>query len=103
MIQVFGDDILDENKLIDRKVLGKKVFEKPEELKKLTDIVWPEISNLIKEEAAILFEKFNKKVIFVEAALLIEANWHKNMNEIWICSIPENEVNTYFVLLIKKF
>jgi dephospho-CoA kinase len=96
LIQVFGEDILDENKLINRKILGKKVFEKPYELKKLTDIVWPEISKLLIEESEILFDKFNQKVIFVEAALLIEANWYKNMNEVWVCWIPENDVNNFF-------
>ena len=64
----------------------------PNELKKLTDIVWPEIDNLLKEEANVLFKELNQKVIFVEAALLIEADWYKDMNEVWVCWIPENEV-----------
>lgn len=30
-------------------------------------------------------------MIFVEAALLIDAGWHENMNEIWVCYITEDE------------
>ena len=47
VIESFGEDIINPvDKSIDRKILGKKVFQSPDELKKLTDIVWPAILNL---------------------------------------------------------
>jgi len=49
------------------------VFKKPEELKKLTDIVWPEIRNLLDKEVESLFLQ-GKKIIVVEAALLLGKN-----------------------------
>lgn len=58
LIETFGaENILDDNMNINRRSLGSIVFGKPDELKKLTDIVWPEIRNLIKIEIENLFEK----------------------------------------------
>ncbi|MDZ7728390.1 MAG: dephospho-CoA kinase [Dehalococcoidia bacterium] len=50
VVEAFGDDLVAEDGTIDRKVLGGKVFGKPEELKRLTDIVWPGIRALASEE-----------------------------------------------------
>ncbi len=90
IITTFGEEILDENKLIDRKKLGAKVFNNKEELKKLTDVVWPEIQNLVTENIAALFSQ-GHKIIVVEAALLIDANWNEGMNEVWVCFVPDEE------------
>ena len=49
------------------------MFKKPEELKKLTDIVWPEIRNLLDKEVESLFLQ-GEKIIVVEAALLLGKN-----------------------------
>jgi hypothetical protein len=55
------------------------VFKKPEELKKLTDIVWPEIRNLLDKEVESLFLQ-GKKIIVVEAALLLGKNIYNTKN-----------------------
>lgn len=90
VIQVFGNDVIDQNGQINRKILGKKVFNSADELKKLTDIVWPEIKRLRDIEIKKLFEKGNK-IIVVEAAVMLEAKWHSNVNEIWVVFVPEDE------------
>lgn len=90
IIEVFGADILDANQNIDRKSLGKKVFEQPNELKKLTDIVWPEIKSLLQEQVDSLFNS-GHKIIVAEAAVLIDAKWHESMNEVWVCFVPYEE------------
>lgn len=90
IIQTFGEDILDDQKLIDRKKLGAKVFNNTVELKKLTDIVWPEIQVLVDEQVTKLAGQ-GFKIIVVEAALLIDANWQVGMNEIWVCFVPDEE------------
>ncbi|XP_054624633.1 bifunctional coenzyme A synthase isoform X2 [Dunckerocampus dactyliophorus] len=48
VLEEFGSDVLDEDKSINRRALGRKVFGKQERLKALTDIVWPEIALLVK-------------------------------------------------------
>ncbi len=71
IIDTFGDDVLDGNKQINRKALGQKVFQKPLELKKLNEIVWPEILNLLCTQVNNEFVSESKKFFIVEAALLI--------------------------------
>jgi len=90
IVKKFGDGIIDELGNINRKALGAIVFANPDKLKQLTDIVWPEIKRLLEIEIHKQFEKGNG-LIFVEAALLIDAGWHENMNEIWVCYITEDE------------
>ena len=70
--------------------MGKKVFQSPAELKKLTDIVWPEIKRLLEKEVEYLFE-IGHKLIVVEAAVLLEANWQDKMNEVWVVFVSNNE------------
>ena len=43
VVEYFGKEILNEDQTINRPVLGQKVFNKPEELKKLNQLVHPEI------------------------------------------------------------
>ncbi|CAF4503643.1 unnamed protein product, partial [Rotaria magnacalcarata] len=91
IITTFGEDIINPtDRSIDRKLLGKKVFQSSNELKKLTDIVWPAILNLTRERIDCLFEE-GKRIIFLDAAVLIEAKWTVAVNEIWIASIPPKE------------
>ena len=90
LIETFGEGIRDESLNINRRILGSIVFGKPEELKKLTDIVWSEIRNLIEIEIKRLYELGNK-IIVVEAAVLLEAQWNSVVNEIWVCFVPPEE------------
>lgn len=58
MIETFGEDIVNPaDRSIDRKALGRKVFQAPDELKKLTDIVWPGILNMAQERIDQLFQE----------------------------------------------
>ncbi|NWX43810.1 COASY synthase, partial [Steatornis caripensis] len=50
VVAAFGAEILNEDETINRKVLGAKVFGNQEQLKSLTDIVWPEMAQLFKEQ-----------------------------------------------------
>ena len=73
-------------------MLGQKVFQKPLELKKLNEIVWPEILNLLCAQVNNEFVSESKKIFIVEAALLIDANWHHKMNEVWTCHLSLEKV-----------
>ncbi len=56
IVDVFGKHILGADRCIDRQKLGSIVFADKDQLKKLTEIVWPEIQSLIKHEIRKLFE-----------------------------------------------
>lgn len=77
----FGEDVVGEGGCIDRRALGEKVFGKPTEMKKLTDIVWPEIGRLAREEIGALSPG---GVTVMEAAVLFEAGWTDGLDEIWV-------------------
>jgi len=72
IIKAFGKGILDKNlRKIDRRKLGKIVFQKQESLKKLCKIIHPEVIKIIKKQ----LNAFKKnKCIVIDVPLLIEAN-----------------------------
>ena len=80
----FGPDVLAVDGTIDRKALGGKVFGKPQELKKLTDIVWPAIRALAEDEIAKVRAAGAARVIVLEAAVLFEAGWQDLGDEVWV-------------------
>ena len=87
VLAAFGKEVMDADGEIDRKALGSKVFGNAEQLQRLTDIVWPEILALARTalEAA---RSSAASVAVLEAAVLIEANWHREVDEVWVVTIP---------------
>ena len=83
VVAAFGDDLVAADGSIDRRVLGGKVFGKPDELKRLTDIVWPGIRKLA-SEALSEFEAAGNSLVVLEAAVLFEAGWEDLVNEVWV-------------------
>lgn len=90
VLEEFGSDLANEDKTINRRVLGKKVFGNQERLKALTDIVWPEIARLVKHRINQAKEE-GKQVCVVDAAVLLEAGWTHMVHEVWVTVIPEEE------------
>ncbi len=89
VIEAFGSDIVAPDGTIDRKALGARVFGRPDELKKLTDIVWPGIRRLASEQLA-EFEAAGNTLVVLEAAVLFEAGWEDLVDEIWVTVVdPE--------------
>ncbi|XP_062363802.1 bifunctional coenzyme A synthase [Cinclus cinclus] len=90
VVAAFGAEILNEDGTINRKVLGAKVFGKQECLKSLTDIVWPEIAQMVKERVREA-DAQGKAVCVLDAAVLLEAGWQAMVHEVWTAIIPEEE------------
>ena len=92
VVATFGDDLVSTDGTIDRRVIGGKVFGKPDELKKLTDIVWPGIRKLAGEDLSEL-ETAGNQLAVLEAAVLFEAGWEDLVDEIWVVVVdPEQAV-----------
>lgn len=90
VVNGFGHDIVAADGTINRQLLGGKVFGRPEEMKRLTDIVWPEIRRLAREEVAETKRRDKKVHIVLEAAVLVEANWFDLVDEVWVVTVePE--------------
>ena len=92
VVKAFGPELVATGGTIDRKVLGAKVFGKPDELKRLTDIVWPGIRRLASEQLA-AFETAGNGLVVLEAAVLFEAGWEDLVNEVWVVVVePEHAI-----------
>ena len=94
VIAAFGAQVLASDRTIDRKKLGAIVFGNSELLNKLTSIVWPATFESIRRNVAELRASGAKLPIIVEAAILIEANWHPLFDEIWLVRAPREQVVT---------
>merc|ERR1719154_945420 len=56
IVEEFGNQVVAEDGTIDRRALGGIVFSEKGKLKKLNEIVWPEIARLAKEKAQELWD-----------------------------------------------
>ncbi|MEI7932675.1 MAG: dephospho-CoA kinase, partial [Alphaproteobacteria bacterium] len=93
VVNAFGHDTVGKDGMIDRRVLGGKVFGAPQELERLNAILWPEIRRLISEEFAQIRERDKDSVIVVEAAVRLEAGWQDLSDEVWVVTTsPETAI-----------
>lgn len=92
LIQHFGDDILLEDKMINRKKLGSIVFADKAKLNELNQIVWPSL--MIEVQRQIEQIRLNKThdVVMIEAAVLLQAGWQHEMHEVWSLIVPSERV-----------
>lgn len=88
VVETFGRDVIGADGRIDRKVLGGRVFGDPEALKRLTDIVWPEIRALAEAEMARVAAEDPRRIVVLEAAVLFEAGWQSAVDEVWAVVVP---------------
>lgn len=89
ILRHFGREILVENSdMIDRQKLGKIVFANKAQLQALNEIVWPALLKSAKARMKELYELEQKKVVLLEAAVLLQAGWETETHEIWSCIIP---------------
>ncbi len=92
VVRAFGPELVAPDGSIDRKVLGSKVFGKPEELKRLTDIVWPGIRKLASEQLS-AFETAGNQFVVLEAAVMFEAGWEDLVDDVWVVVVePEGAI-----------
>ncbi|NLL69946.1 MAG: dephospho-CoA kinase [Epulopiscium sp.] len=85
LIKHFGHTILDETKEINRKKLGAMVFMDPEKLKLLNKITHPFIVSKIDETITqCSLQDQQHSFIMIDGALLVEANVHKKVDELWV-------------------
>lgn len=83
VVKEFGEKILNGDKTINRKELGKIVFEDKEKLKRLNQITHPIIIDEIKRKID-YYKKIGEKICIVDAALLIETGLNDLVDEVWL-------------------
>lgn len=88
VVERFGKEILNPDGTIDRKILGRIVFDQPEKLQKLNAIVHPAVNEKIREEMQKAQEE-GKELFILEAALLTEPVYREMLDEIWYIHVPQ--------------
>jgi len=89
VVNEFGHDLVAADGSINRQVLGGKVFGDPVQMKRLTDIAWPEIRRMAAEEIEVERGR-GTAVVVLEAAVLIEAEWTDLVDQVWVVYVkPE--------------
>jgi len=89
IVNHFGRQILNEKNDIDRRKLGNIVFSDKTQLEFLNSITHPEIINEIKVQLE-YYRNLQKKVVIIDAALLIEVGLLKLVDEVWVVTVNEN-------------
>ena len=87
VVKCFGNEILNPDGSVNRTALGGIVFVDAEKLKQLNEISHPIIAEMIQKEFEESVSDSNGGIVFLEAALLIEANWYKVCGHIWVVSL----------------
>jgi dephospho-CoA kinase len=87
VVKCFGNQILNPDGSVNRTALGRIVFVDAEKLKQLNEISHPIIEEMIQNEFEESVSDSNGGIVFLEAALLIEANWYKVCGHIWVVSL----------------
>lgn len=83
LAQAFGEDILDSQGKIDRKVLGAKVFSHDESRKQLEEILHPLVrGEMLSEQMALAAA--GAKLCFWDVPLLFEGGFSSSMKEVWV-------------------
>ena len=88
IVNAFGKEILNPDGTIDRKILGRIVFDQPEKLQKLNAIVHPAVNEKIREKMQKAQEE-GKELFILEAALLTEPVYREMLDEIWYIHVPQ--------------
>jgi len=91
VVAAFGQEIVAADGSIDRRKLGTIVFGDPEALTRLNRIVHPRMYDMMAEQIE-EYRRQGAKVVVLDAAILIEANWTPLVHEVWVTVASEPTV-----------
>lgn len=92
LISHFGIDIASDDNKINRKKLGGIVFTNKQKLMELNQIVWPELLIEVERRIEKVRNENSHDVVMIEAAVLLQAGWQRNMHEVWSVIVPSERV-----------
>ena len=87
VVEKFGAGILNKDKSVNRLILGGIVFSDPSKLQALNEISHPLIAEMVMKEFESIVSDDSNGIVFLEAALLIEANWYNMCHQIWVVTL----------------
>jgi len=85
VVREFGKEILDANGKVNRSKLGGIVFADAQKRARLNQILHPRILDVVRKWFAALDGPDGPELGVVEAALIIEAGYHKELDKVIVC------------------
>ncbi|MFY9804934.1 MAG: dephospho-CoA kinase [Candidatus Acidiferrales bacterium] len=93
VVREFGKDVLDPHGNVDRRKLGPIVFADAQKRARLNQILHPRILEVVRKWFAALDQVGGPDLAIVEAALIIEAGYHKELDKVMVCWCrPEQQI-----------
>jgi dephospho-CoA kinase len=93
VVREFGKEVLDRYGNVDRGKLGPIVFADRRKRTRLNQILHPRILDVVRKWFAALDQPGGPDLAIVEAALIIEANYHKELDKVMVCWCrPEQQI-----------
>lgn len=83
MVALLGEDVLCEDKTIDKGKLAARIFAKPDLLEQVNAIVHPAVKEYLLHAIAEAKKDKRTELFFIEAALLIECGYKEIVDEMW--------------------
>jgi len=87
LVQLFGKDILSQGDRVDRKKLGKIVFENRKLVDRLNRLVHPEVIKIIKQN----IKCAKNNILILDAPLLIESGLNKVVDYLIVVKVKKDE------------
>lgn len=88
VVEEFGEEIVSPDGGIDRAELASIVFEDAQALRRLNELVHPQVLEELEYQLHDL-ERSGAKVVVVEVPLLVEAGWRSVFDEVWVTVADE--------------
>lgn len=86
----FGHNVIGEDQKIDRKALGKIIFNDQKSRKLLEGIIHPRVVSIM-QNTQIELKKKGLRLCIWDVPLLLEAGFAKLVNEVWVVWVPQSQ------------
>lgn len=83
LVDLLGKDVLAEDGEINKSVMAAKIFADDELLERVNEIVHPQVRIYLENKVREVRESKETELMFIEAALLIEAGYKEMVDELW--------------------
>jgi dephospho-CoA kinase len=91
VVREYGKEILDTYGNVDRSKLGQIIFADAQKRVRLNQILHPRILDVVRKWFAALAQAGGPELAVVEAALIIEAGYNKELHQVIVCWCPAEQ------------
>jgi dephospho-CoA kinase len=91
VVREYGKEVLDTYGNVDRSKLGQIIFADAQKRARLNQILYPRILDVVRRWFAALAAGGGPELAVVEAALIIEAGYNKELDQVIVCWCPAEQ------------